>query len=86
MYELHNSNQNVFNHSLGYFWRHVVLDDPDQPAEYFACWGAYKRVYKPVSLTGMKYEAPEDWFLYLAHQVSKATIDISSEEESYDEM
>lgn len=77
--ELLEYNERIFNSGLGYFWRRVILDDPDDPRDFFLGWLKFQRFYRPTMLSGERYSDRGHWFYYLAHQVYHVTSDAECE-------
>ena len=85
--ELAEYNDNIFTSGLGYFWRHVILNDPHDSTHYFKGWRAFRETYKPACpATGRTYNRPDDWLTYLCSQVIHVTVEAESENTDVESM
>ena len=86
--ELMDYNERIFTRGIGYFWRNVILEDPNDPTEFFRGWLAYKRLYRPQYPDGIEgsYSSNSDWLIFLAHQIIHVTVNVETGNEDVDNM
>ena len=82
--ELLDYNDSIFRNGFGYFWRHVILDDPYNPLDFFNGWIDYRKTYKPTNPATGERLKKNDWFYYIVFEAIKYTSSISSEVDSDD--
>jgi len=70
----------ICERGLGYFWRYVLLEDRNDPRDYFKGWRAFKKHYSPkCKYTSTTYDQGNGWLLYLAHQVIQVIGELKDE-------